>query len=870
MTYTFKFEKSPKKKGVCPECGQQNKFRYYEDAAGNRLPESFGKCERTNSCGYHAIPTNEYNTLITKDLVSQSAEIQVFIKPPSFWIKKFSNWATDLSSNFHQYCRTLGITDEHLVTHGVATDDKSKKTVFLFRNYEGHIVNAKWFLYADSGKRIATVDSHSLKQPSGKSKYELCLFGEDLLDKAKDKTVVLVESEKSKVIASFFYPEYDWVACGSNNGLTSEKVAKLFGRKVIWLCDADKAGRTNSSIKKLKEFEVKYEVVDLYPDREDGFDIADAIGMGLKPKLETPPSQKVANKLETPTVQYRDDNSIWVKTRNNWEEVADNFQIFIKYLTEDLEGKFVWILEIKIRNREDIFLEVSNDDFSSAKKMRSILLTQTLGLKATDVHFIEIQSLLFKTEFNKALKMIRLGFHEDSKAYFFSNVVLNRHGELIEPDQFRIIKSDNLYLSMPVANSKLKKRFLLTENEISFNAWFKMYDQSHSQDKIFIPTCHYIMSLFRDVVVNHKGSSPILYLKGVAGSGKTSIMRDLTCLFGFAPSPINLKSKNTEAALVKLMSQAANSLIWMDEFHNDFGYEGILQAAYDNAGYHKTPESSKNNTDTDSVEIHSALALTSNYIPDNRIFFSRCVLVQIDKTEMTSEQKAAFSKLLSIETKGLATISVELLRHRSLIEEQYANTFKLLDKRLVERFGNEEIPERLLSNILQTITCACVLQLNKKISICESVDEEDILDEFMDIAVSSVRKQYAIQTESSALAEFFTVLQTLYETLQIHEGVHFRFDSEYLHLRMPSIYPIFKQKYRAIYFKESPDKDTIVQEILKMENPRQAKDIIKTIRFRGIENEGDISMKNAVSNSLSIVYLKYVNMFSLDLENRRH
>ncbi|WP_188769067.1 hypothetical protein [Emticicia aquatilis] len=78
------------------------------------------------------------------------------------------------------------------------------------------------------------------------------------------------------------------------------------------------------------------------------------------------------------------------------------------------------------------------------------------------------------------------------------------------------------------------------------------------------------MSLFRDIVINHKGSSPILYLKGSAGTGKSSIIRSLTCLFGFQQDDINLKSKNTEAALVKLMSQAANSLLWMDEFYNDF------------------------------------------------------------------------------------------------------------------------------------------------------------------------------------------------------------------------------------------------------------------------------------------------------------
>ena len=85
---------------------------------------------------------------------------------------------------------------------------------------------------------------------------------------------------------------------------------------------------------------------------------------------------------------------------------------------------------------------------------------------------------------------------------------------------------------------------------------------------------------------------------------------------------------------------------------------------------------------------------------------------------------------------------------------------------------------------------------------------------------------------------------------------------------MPSIYPIFKQKYRAVYYKESPDKDSIIQEVLKMEEPREVKEIVKTIRFKE-ENNGLIDkMKNAVTNSLSIKYNQYSSKFALDLNNR--
>ena len=58
----------------------------------------------------------------------------------------------------------------------------------------------------------------------------------------------------------------------------------------------------------------------------------------------------------------------------------------------------------------------------------------------------------------------------------------------------------------------------------------------------------------------------------------------------------------------------------MDEYHNDFPFEGLLQSAYDDNGYIKAEENSSNGIET--IDIFSALALTSNYIPDNSIFFS--------------------------------------------------------------------------------------------------------------------------------------------------------------------------------------------------------------------------------------------------------
>ena len=60
-----------------------------------------------------------------------------------------------------------------------------------------------------------------------------------------DKTVALVESEKSAVIASIVLPQYLWVSCGGKMNLEAgQKHLALKGRKVVMFPDTDTTGET--------------------------------------------------------------------------------------------------------------------------------------------------------------------------------------------------------------------------------------------------------------------------------------------------------------------------------------------------------------------------------------------------------------------------------------------------------------------------------------------------------------------------------------------------------------------------------------------------------------------------------------------------
>lgn len=569
------------------------------------------------------------------------------------------------------------------------------------------------------------------------------------------------------------------------------------------------------------------------------------------------------------TVWYRDNGSLWVKTAKNWETVAEDFQVFIKYKTEDEDENISWILELRRKEGKPIFIEVPHDDFCSATKLKNIIATKNLSFTASDRHLEEVRGYLFRhTKFPQADKIVRWGFHEPSGVYFFANVAVLGTKKYY-PDEFGICVVETpkglQHLSKPVIKGKKVHRFSLTENSVSFDEFFRVFMQANHYDNSLILCSFYVMSVFRDIAINTNDFSPIMYLKGGAGTGKSSMARIFTSCFGKKQNGVNLKSSNTEASLAKLMSQAANSMIWFDEFFNGFPHEGKLQAAYDNDGYHRSKDSS--GIETDNVEIHSSLILTSNYLPQNPIFFSRCVFAPVPSQSFTNEQKQAKLILDGWMEQGLGCLTVELLAHRELIEKEFATIYRFLYAQYASMFKGEQIPDRLFANMAQITTVTYILQSKKLISICEN--EEDFLDSFKEVAERFIRRQYMLQREETALTSFFEIIQGLYEKNQVLEGIHFKFmmrgTTIYVALHFPKLYNLFKEQYRRINNSISPERDTIKTEIAQWVGNGDWNDIKKQVKF---DNDGEsqnnskmIPIKDCIELNYSDLCKEFGQMF---------
>ena len=107
-----------------------------------------------------------------------------------------------------------------------------------------------------NGKRIKEPFNHIQWIHTTNNEHEFhlkqCIFGEHLL-KNNNKTVAIVESEKTAIIASVYFPQYVWIAVGSLNNLNIKRCSILKGRNVILFPDINGFNKWSTKALEIKE-----------------------------------------------------------------------------------------------------------------------------------------------------------------------------------------------------------------------------------------------------------------------------------------------------------------------------------------------------------------------------------------------------------------------------------------------------------------------------------------------------------------------------------------------------------------------------------------------------------------------------------------
>jgi hypothetical protein len=171
---------------------------------------------------------------------------------------------------FWQIDQSRQIRTGKLMLYNEQTGKRIAKT-FISRNDEEIEIKANW------------VHSKLRKQGKLKKDFNLrqCFFGEHLLSIEKEKSVAVVESEKTAVICSICFPEFVWLACGGKKNLKVESLKRFKQRHIILYPDADGFAEWREIARNIQMQGMNVKVSTLIKDyaadeqKEEGYDLAD-------------------------------------------------------------------------------------------------------------------------------------------------------------------------------------------------------------------------------------------------------------------------------------------------------------------------------------------------------------------------------------------------------------------------------------------------------------------------------------------------------------------------------------------------------------------------------------------------------------------
>lgn len=289
------YKSGRRQKTRCPNCNCIS-FVHYIDTQNHYsiVGENIGRCDKEINCGYHKRPEASESSYLQKTFVK--SEIQVNQTKNYLTVQDFQDTQKNYSEvdllKFLNQSFGPGIV-EHCIKkyfvgaseHKFFKNDDTTHIVFWYLDTHKRPVNAKIMKYdVNNGSRIKDPLNcvswlHYLLK---KDKNKDCLFGLHLLTERTPtnelKTIVVVESEKTALICSYFFPEFTWLATGGKNNFKVELFTPLKHRKIILIPDTDTVELWRQTASELKNLFIKYQIINLTKIfGTNGIDFADLL-----------------------------------------------------------------------------------------------------------------------------------------------------------------------------------------------------------------------------------------------------------------------------------------------------------------------------------------------------------------------------------------------------------------------------------------------------------------------------------------------------------------------------------------------------------------------------------------------------------------
>jgi DNA primase catalytic core len=435
------------------------------------------------------------------------------------------------------------------------------------------------------------------------------------------------------------------------------------------------------------------------------------------------------------------------------------------------------LVEIKNKSNGSFIIEVPSKGFVSVTPFQEACMEKGNFHWFGNNKQFKLVAVKFMDKMPKAKEITILGWQHDGFFAFADGIVLNERFKKVdtygmvtatsEHDHYFLPAFSTIYKNQTAEDDPYQSDRLLEFRpaKISFSDWAELFFKVHGKKNSIFSIAFLMASLFRDLIYIRTSFFPILFKFGDVQTGKTQAARSLNSVL-LGNSQAFMLNSGTLFAFTKKLGQYRNVPVWMDEYTNDIDekmFQG-LKAVWDGAGREKGRQDNKTKTDN----VYSSLILSGQYVPtrDSNSLYTRSIILTYDvkAEDRTVDEIEGFNKLVQVQSKGLSSIVLEVLKYRELIEECYNDESFRIMREMKLRFQQKEMDYngRVLGNYVVLLTIVSLLEKKIKLPFTYA--------QMMNETFTFVAKQSEAISESDVLATYWKMVEFLFLTGKIQFG----------------------------------------------------------------------------------------------------
>ena len=297
--------------------------------------------------------------------------------------------------------------------------------------------------------------------------------------------------------------------------------------------------------------------------------------------------------------------------------------------------------------------------------------------------------------------------------------------------------------------------FVFKKSPVTMDTWMKQMQKVYNE-KAIIGISSVFFSLFRDLFVKTHAVSPLLFLSGEKGSGKSKYAESLASLFTYKQPAFDLNG-STLVAFSRRIGRTRNAITLLEEFHDNIDLK-ILQSikgSYDNRGRELGMATGDNRTKV--AKVNCFLVMLSQYLSswDDNAITSRSVIQHFIKPQenFTQQEINEYNLLKSWEEEGLTSLVLDIVEHREEVEKGYVKTYADIINRFKKDLKAHDYQERMLQNYVVIMTPITILWQHFNFPF--------EYEELYELCKNAIIDSSDLIIESEGLAEFWKTLEYL-------------------------------------------------------------------------------------------------------------